>query len=223
MEGAPNPRRNIPRYAVLGSVLGVWVASVIFLEIGTGHINYQASTETTVSMAFSSVSTVGNQTSTGKFSSIQTTIASSQNSTGASQSTTQSTCSAGGTVTVTVGSSGPPCGCEPVESNANGTLYVSPNANVGDNVCVEAFLKGAGGVFLSIANSSGSVVFSSECVVVGGGFGGGGPSPGDSCTTFWDTSRPDPQGMAIVSETYVLSASVSPSSSISLEANFTLY
>jgi len=152
-------------------------------------------------------------------SSIQATVSKSQTSSSASptsqssslSSTTQTTCTAGGTVTVNVGQSGPPCGCQLVDSDASGSLYVSPNAKVGDNVCAEASLKNTSEVSMTITNSSGSVVFSATCAASGGA----GPATGDTCTAFWNTANPDPQGNAITAGTYHLVSG-------DLEANFTL-
>jgi hypothetical protein len=98
-----------------------------------------------------------------------------------------------------------------VDSNSNGSLYVSPNAKVGDNVCVEAYLKNTSEVSLTITDLSGNVVFSAVCAAAGGA----GPATGDTCTAFWDTANPNPQGNAITAGTYHLVSG-------DLEANFTL-
>jgi len=125
----------------------------------------------------------------------QTPTTSTTTSQSTPQSTIQSTCSAGGTITETVGNSGPPCGCVLVDSTSSGTLYVSSNPKVGDNVCVQASLNDSPQVYLSITNSIGSVVFSGLCVATGVT---GAPAPtGDTCTAFWNTAEPDPQGNAI--------------------------
>ena len=147
-----------------------------------------------------------------------TTYTASQTSSSAS-ATTQSTCTVGGTVTESIDQSGPPCGCVLVDSNSNGSLYVSPNPKVGDNVCVEASLNDSAQVSLSITNSTGSVVFSSACVATGQTRA---PAPtGDTCMVLWNTANPDPQGNAIEPGTYHLVASGS-SAAVQLEANFTL-
>ncbi len=136
-----------------------------------------------------------------------------------SASATQSTCTAGATVTESIGQSGPPCGCVLVDSNSNGSLYVSPDPKVGDSVCVEASLDDSAQVSLSITNSAGSVVFSGVCVATGQTRA---PAPtGDTCTAFWNTANPDPQGNAIEAGNYHLVASGS-TSAVQLEANFTL-
>jgi hypothetical protein len=138
------------------------------------------------------------------------------------QSTTQSTCSASGsgaTVTVTVGQSAPPCGCALVDSNSNGSLYISPSPRVGDNVCIQASLRTSPQVFLKVTDSNGSVVFSDHCAAIGQTSA---PAPtGDTCLSFWNTAKPDPRGNAIRAGTYRLVAGGS-SSTVSLKANFTL-
>jgi hypothetical protein len=134
-------------------------------------------------------------------------------------STTQSTCTNGEAVNGPAGSSAPPCGCALVDSNSNGSLYVSPDPKVGDSVCVEASLNDSARVTLSITNSAGGLVFSDTCVATQSP---GALSPtGDSCATFWNTGNPDPQGNAIGPGSYHLVASGS-SAAVQLEANFTL-
>ena len=132
-------------------------------------------------------------------------------------STTESTCTAGATVTVAVGSSAPPCGCALLDSNSNGTLYVSPNPTVGDNVCIQATVRGSAEVFLTVTNSTGSLVFSDQCAATEGA----GPSSGDTCLSLWNTANPDPQGNAIEPGTYHLAAS-GASSTVELQGDFTL-
>jgi hypothetical protein len=131
-------------------------------------------------------------------------------------STTQTTCSAGATINVTAGSSSPPCGCALVDSNSNGSLYLSPNPKVGDNVCILATLSGSSEVFLKITNSTGSLMFSDQCAASGAG-----PSNGDTCLSLWNTATPDPHGNAIEPGTYRLVATGS-SAAVQLEVNFTL-
>lgn len=143
----------------------------------------------------------------------------------ASSSTTQSTCAvpapeSGNTTTITVTAGQfPPCGCTLVDSNSNGSLYVSTNSEVGDDVCMTASLDNASGVSLSVTNSTGSVVFSTGACIASTPPGGP-PPTGISCTAYWDTSKPDPQGNPIESGTYLLIASVG--SAVVLEAEFAL-
>jgi len=140
-------------------------------------------------------------------------------------STTQSTCAiqaseSGNSTTITVTNGQfPPCGCTLVDSNSNGSLYVSTNAKVGDIVCITASLDNSSGVSLSVTNSTGSVVFSTGTCIAST-TAGAPPPTGISCTAYWDTSKPDPQGNPIESGTYLLIASVS--SAVVLEAEFTL-
>jgi hypothetical protein len=198
---APRPAvgRAVIALAAVGIIVIVAISylSTTIQSGGPGTLeNKASSTKATLSPTNSTSTTQSTTQSTA-----QSTI----------QSTAQSTCSAGRTVTVSIGQSGPPCGCELVDSNASGSLYVSPNAKVGDNVCVEASLKNTSEVSLTITNSSGSVVFSAICVATGGA----GPATGDTCTAFWNTANPDPQGNAITAGTYHLVSG-------DLEANFTL-
>jgi len=132
-------------------------------------------------------------------------------------STTESTCGAGAAVVENLTSSAPPCGCALAVSNSNGSLYVSPNPKVGDDVCIEATLSSSTEVLLKVTNSTGSVVFSDQCVATGGA----GPSNGDTCSSLWNTANPDPHGGAIEPGTYLLAAT-GGSGAVELEANFTL-
>jgi hypothetical protein len=154
----------------------------------------------------------------------QTVVSTSQTSSPTSNSssassTTESTCTAAANVTATVGSSTPPCGCALVDSNSNGSLYVSPNPKIGDNVCVDASLIDSAQISLSITNSTGSVVFSTVCVATPPP--GAPPPTGDTCTAFWNTANPDPEGNVIYPGTYHLVAKGS-SATAQLEASFTL-
>jgi len=135
-------------------------------------------------------------------------------------STTESTCTAGATVSETIGPSAPPCGCVLVDSNSNGSLYASPDPKVGDNVCVEAYFSDSDQAHLSITNSTGSLVFSASCSASQAPATSGSPAS-DSCLALWNTANPDPQGKAIGAGAYHLVATGS-SEADSLEANFTL-
>jgi len=135
-------------------------------------------------------------------------------------STTQSTCAADATATETIGSSAPACGCVLVDSNSNGSLYVSPNPKVGDNVCVEAQFSDSDQANFSITNSTGSLVFTASCIASQAPDANGGPA-NESCLAFWNTANPDPQGNAIRAGSYRLVAT-GTSAADSLGANFTL-
>jgi hypothetical protein len=144
----------------------------------------------------------------------------------ASSSTSQPACtiSASGsgntsTITVTAGQF-PPCGCTLADSNSNGSLYVSTDAEVGGIVCMTASLDDSSGVSLSVTNSTGSVVFSTGTCIASA-LPGAPPSTGISCTAYWNTSKPDPQGNRVESGTYLLVARVG--SAMVLEAGFTLF
>lgn len=115
------------------------------------------------------------------------------------------------TITQTAGQ-WPPCSCALVDSNSNGTLYVSTNAVVGDDVCIAASMSASpivsfkvlgptGGVFLpggGCVNSSGTAV---------------------SCATSWNTAQLYPGGSQVQPGDYEL---IATGDSQSLRANFTL-
>jgi hypothetical protein len=162
-------------------------------------------------------------TSPGGSTATQTPTPSTGASHSATQSATQSTCtvpsSGNVTVTVTAGQF-PPCGCSLVDSNSNGSLYVSTSAKVGDNVCITASLNNSPQVNLSVKNSIGVVLFSGTCVASQPP--GASPPTGDTCTAYWNTANPDPRGNPIEPGTYLLVASDYQSSPAVLEANLTL-
>ena len=141
------------------------------------------------------------------------------------QPTSQSSCmvppSGKSNRTVTITAQFPPCGCALADSNSNGWLYVSTSAKVGDNVCISAGLSNSDTVGFSVTNAAGVVVYSlSLCTH---SHAPGAPSrPGISCTTYWDTTNPDPQGRPIGPGTYLLTASYFRGSATLLAANFTL-
>jgi hypothetical protein len=122
-------------------------------------------------------------------------------------------------ITVTAGQ--PQCGLdsELVDSNSNGSLYVSANPRVGDNVCITGSLNYSDEVYLSVTNSAGILVFSPGACVAGGYVGGG---EGDTCTAHWDTSQLDLHGTPIEPGIYHLMASDSQGAPVALEGNFTL-
>jgi len=135
-------------------------------------------------------------------------------------SNAQSTCTAGTTVTETIGPSAPPCGCTLVDSNSVGSLYASPDPKVGDNVCLEAYFSDSDQAQISVTNSTGSLVFSASCFASQAPGTSGNPS-NESCLAFWNTANPDAHGNAIGAGAYLLVATGS-SADDSLEANFTL-
>jgi hypothetical protein len=106
------------------------------------------------------------------------------------------------------------------DSNSNGSLYVSSNAEVGDSMCMTASLNDSPQVHLSIINSSGNVMFSGSCVATPPP--GAPPPTGDTCTAYWDTASPDPQGNPIEPGAYRLTVSDFEGSPEVLETNFTL-
>jgi hypothetical protein len=139
-------------------------------------------------------------------------------------SRTESTCTilaseSGNATTITASAQFPPCGCTLVDSNSSGSLYVSTNAKAGDLVCIAASLDNSSGVSFSVKNSTGNVVFSTVTCVASPSPGAP-PPTGVSCSAFWDTSNPDPQGNPVGSGSYLLTASAG--SEVVLEAQFTL-
>ncbi len=143
--------------------------------------------------------------------------------TNSSESRAASSCNIppGGTKNVTITAQFPPCDCALVQSNSNGSLFVSTNARVGDNVCLTASLNNSATVYLAVENSAGKLVYSpGMCAATGRP--GAPPPTGDTCTAYWDTTRPDTQGNPIGPGTYHLIASSYEGAPISLQANFTL-
>lgn len=148
-------------------------------------------------------------------------------------SITDSTCSVNpgeaghATVTQTVGG-WPGCGCMLVASNSDGTLYVTTNAVVGDNVCLAASLYYSDSVGFTITNSTGSVVLETAACVSSGGLDSS-SSTGVSCESDWNTAAPGESGGvakvgtgAVTAGIYTLAATGNTGSPVILEANFTL-
>jgi hypothetical protein len=135
-------------------------------------------------------------------------------------STTESTCTAGATVTQTIGPSAPPCGCVLLDSNSSGSLYASHDPKVGDNVCMEAYFTDSDQAQFSVTSSTGSLVFSASCSASQAPATSGNPS-NESCLAFWNTAKPDAHGSSIGEGAYRLVATGS-SGDDSLEANLTL-
>ena len=98
--------------------------------------------------------------------------------------------------------------------SASGSLWISPNPRVGDNVCIQASNNYSQEVDITISNSIGRTVFSQSCVGTGGT--GGAATGGVTCLLFWNTALPDAQGNSVVPGTYLLAASNC------LRANFTV-
>ena len=111
---------------------------------------------------------IGSNTSTSSSSYSNTPITSSQSS-------TQSSCTvpAGGSGNITIIETAGqlPCGCVLVDSNGSGSLYVSTNSKVGNYVCITGSLNNSPEVYLSVANSTGSIVFSPPACIAGGLWG----------------------------------------------------
>jgi hypothetical protein len=147
--------------------------------------------------------------------------------TNSSSPSTSSTCAASpgqtgnSSYTVTVTANESSCYCALVASNSHGMLYVTTDAEVGDNVCLAAMLNDSDTVAFTITDSAGSVVFQTAGCVGGAQFAIP-PSTGVGCGADWDTASPDPQGNPIAPGTYTLAATDVTGSPIVLEANFTL-
>jgi len=114
-------------------------------------------------------------------------------------------------VTITQTAQWPPCACALVDSNSNGTLYVSTNAVVGDDVCVAASMSASPTVFFKVIGPTGVFLPTVGCV--------NSAFTAVSCETFWDTAHPDPRGNQIQPGDYEL---IATGDSQSLRANFTL-
>jgi len=134
------------------------------------------------------------------------------------------------TSTITAAAGGwPGCDCALVASNTQGVLYVSTNANVGDDVWLAASLYDSGTVAFTIANSTGGVVLETAYCASSGGLGGVSSSTGISCRTDWNTAAPGESGGvakvgagAVTAGTYSVAATYTTGSPAVLEAKFTL-
>lgn len=113
------------------------------------------------------------------------------------------------TITQTAGQ-WPGCACALVDSNANGTLYVSTNAVVGDDVCVAASMSKSTVVSFEVIGPTG--VFFSTPGCVNSAF------TAVSCEAYWDTAQTY-GGNQIQPGDYEL---IATGDSQSLRANFTL-
>lgn len=113
------------------------------------------------------------------------------------------------TITRTAGQ-WPGCACALVDSNANGTLYVSTNAAVGDDVCIAASMSKSTVVSFEVIGPTG--VFFSTPGCVNSAF------TAVSCEAYWDTAQTY-GGNQIQPGDYEL---IATGDSQSLRANFTL-
>jgi hypothetical protein len=132
--------------------------------------------------------------------------------------TSQSTCAPSpgevGNATVTITETAgqwPPCSCALVDSNSNGTLYVSTNAFVGDDVCIAASMSASPTVSFEFIGPAGVFLSTPGCI--------NSAFTAVSCEASWDTAQPDPRGNQIQPGVYEL---VATGESQSLRANFLL-
>jgi hypothetical protein len=147
------------------------------------------------------------------------TSASSSEGTHSATSTVEATTCApspgeAGSATVTITQTAgqwPGCACALVDSNSNGTLYVSTNAVVGDDVCIAASMSKSTVVSFEVVGPTGVFLSTPGCVNSAG--------TAVSCSDFWDTAQPDPRGNQIQPGDYEL---IATGDSQSLRANFTL-
>jgi len=137
------------------------------------------------------------------------------------RSTSQSTCTSppgkAGNATVAITETAgqwPPCSCALVDSNSNGTLYVSTNAVVGDDVCIAASMTESPIVSFEVIGPAGVYLSTPGCM--------NSAFTAVSCEADWDTAQPDPRGNPIQPGSYELIASDGEGSRAVLEANFTL-
>ena len=114
------------------------------------------------------------------------------------------------TITQTAGQ-WPGCACALVDSNSNGTLYVSTNAVVGDYVCIAASMSKSTIVSFEVIGPTGVFLSTPGCV--------NSAFTAVSCEAGWDTAKPDPRGNQIQPGVYEL---IATGDSQSLRANFTL-
>ena len=98
-----------------------------------------------------------------------------------------------------------------MDSNSNGTLYVSTNAVVGDDVCIAASMSKSPIVSFEVIGPTGVFLSTPGCH--------NSAFTAVSCEAFWDTAQPDPRGNPIQPGDYEL---IATGDSQSLRANFTL-
>jgi hypothetical protein len=103
------------------------------------------------------------------------------------------------------------CACALVDSNSNGTLYVSTNAVVGDDVCIAASMSASPIVSFEVVGPTGTVFSTPGCVNSAG--------TAVSCATSWNTAQLYPGGSQVQPGNYEL---IATGDSQSLRANFTL-
>ena len=115
------------------------------------------------------------------------------------------------TITQTVGQ-WPPCACALVDSNSNGTLYVSTNAVVGDDVCIAASMSASPIVSFKVIGPTGGVF-----LPTGGCVNSAGTAV--SCAASWNTAQLYPGGSQVQPGDYEL---IATGDLQSLRANFTL-
>jgi len=116
------------------------------------------------------------------------------------------------TATITETAQWPPCSCALVDSNSNGTLYVSTNAVVGDDVCIAASMSASPIVSFKVIGPTGGVfLLTPGCVNSAG--------TAVSCAASWNTAQLYPGGGQVHPGDYEL---IATGDSQSLRANFTL-
>ena len=103
------------------------------------------------------------------------------------------------------------CGFSRVDSNSNGTLYVSTNAVVGDDVCIAASMSKSTIVSFEVIGPTGVFLSTPGCI--------NSAFTAVSCEASWNTARPDPRGNTIQPGDYEL---IATGDLQSLRANFTL-
>jgi hypothetical protein len=149
-----------------------------------------------------------------------TSTASSNEGTHSATSTAEATTCApspgkAGNATVTITQTAgqwPGCSCALVDSNSNGTLYVSTNAVVGDDVCIAASMSVSPIVSFKVVGPTGGVfLLTPGCVNSAG--------RAVSCAASWNTAQLSPGGSQVQPGVYEL---IAIGGLQSLRANFTL-
>jgi len=149
----------------------------------------------------------------------EATSASSSEGTHSATSTVEATTCApppgeSGNATVTITQTAgqwPGCACALVDSNSNGTLYVSTNAVVGDDVCIAASMSKSTIVSFEVVGPAGVYLSMPGCV--------NSAFTAVSCATFWNTGQLYPGGGQVQPGDYEL---IATGDLQSLRANFTL-
>jgi hypothetical protein len=194
MLGKPAPRIGVPSMPKrgLGAQVAAFIVIVVCVVAAIGVLSL------TQSEATSASSSEGTHSAT---STVEATTCAPQR--GAVGNATV-------TITYTAGQ-WPGCACALVDSNSNGTLYVSTNAVVGDDVCIAASMTKSTIVSFEVVGPAGVYLSTPGCV--------NSAFTAVSCATFWNTAQLYPGGGQVQPGDYEL---IATGDLQSLRANFTL-